>query len=497
MTDAQLDRARQMHKAGELQNAERGYRAILESEPSHPQALHLLGVIALQCGRSEEAIDLLTQATQAKPDFTQALNNLGSALNAAGQHSQASAVYSEAISSDPDFVDAHFNLGVSLQSAEKFEPALEAFEQALALDAEFVDAMVNRGATLKSLGRLEESANAFREVIELEPNHPLAHLNLGLTLLDMKAPDAAIEAFRKATEVTPERTDTYIYLARTLLSQGREKDAIGPLERAAELDPDDAKVQYDLAKVLLDVGDPRAPDARLNLGIALLKSGETESALGAFDANLGLESGLCTPELAMKVMTLKEMSKHQEMEELLGYEEFLRAAIIECPAEFTSLEAFNEALATHVRTQAEDLNDSGGPIAVLEHIVTSAVTAVQNSLPADSSHPFVTTAPGETRVVLRRLTLSSVADCNPRFCPDAWVAGVYFVELAGNPTPDQGPEIEFGCPDPHLKEWMKIRGLRCSAGKIIMFPAFWFHRPPTPDLGGETLVIAIEVLPIA
>ena len=34
------------HKEGKLQNAERLYRAILQSQPAHPDANHNLGVIA-------------------------------------------------------------------------------------------------------------------------------------------------------------------------------------------------------------------------------------------------------------------------------------------------------------------------------------------------------------------------------------------------------------------------------------------------------------------
>ena len=318
--------------------------------------------------------------------------------------------------------------------------------------------------------RLEEAANAFRQAIELEPNHPLVHLDLGLTLLDMGAPEAAIEAFNKANEVSPGRTDAYIYLALTLLAQGRKHEAIAPLERAAELDPDAPEIQYDLTKVLLDVGDPRAPDARLNLGIALLKTGETESALGAFDANLELPAGLVTPELAMKVLALKEMGKHQEMEMLLGYDRFMRAAVIDCPVEFDNLEVFNDALTTHIREQSEDLTGSGGPITVLEQIISRAIAALKGSLSGDTLHPFVSGAPSETKIKLRGLILSSPADGQPRYCPNAWLAGVYFVKLAGNFPAEQGPEMVFGCPDPHLKEWMKTRDLPSIAGKMIMFP---------------------------
>ena len=497
MTPTQLlEQARQRHLAGELESAERSYREILEAEPEHPDALHLLGVIALQCERHEEAIGLLTQATQTKSGFTQALNNLGSALTAAGRQEEARAAYTQAIETDAGLADAHFNLGVSYQASKEYEKAVTAFEQALKIDPDLVDAEINLGIALKDLERGEEAVSAFRRATKLDPTHALAFLNLGLVLRKMGDNQQAIEAFKTATDLSPERVDALIFLGQTLWWQGRKDEALGPLERAAELEPDSPPAQYDLTKALFEIGDPRAPDARLNLGVALLKAGETDSALDAFDANLALDGGLPTPELAMKVMTLKEMGKHQEMETLLGYEQFLRAAMIECPANFDSLDDFNKTLADHIRSQPEELSGTGGPITVLEQIVSDALGAVQSSLPDNVVlHPFIREAPDATKVKLTRATLLSSSDSVPKYSPNAWLAGIYFVELAGNPSPEEGPEIEFGCPDPHFKEWMKIRGLRSAAGKILMFPAFWFHRLPAPDLIGETLAIAIEVAP--
>jgi len=45
--------ARQHHKAGQLAQAETLYRQILQQQPNHPDALHLLGVIAYQAGRHD------------------------------------------------------------------------------------------------------------------------------------------------------------------------------------------------------------------------------------------------------------------------------------------------------------------------------------------------------------------------------------------------------------------------------------------------------------
>ena len=43
------------HKEGKLQDAERLYRAILQSQPGHPDANHNLGVLAVSVDKAEAA----------------------------------------------------------------------------------------------------------------------------------------------------------------------------------------------------------------------------------------------------------------------------------------------------------------------------------------------------------------------------------------------------------------------------------------------------------
>ena len=49
--DQALKEAIAAHKEGKLQDAERLYRAILEAQPSHPDANHNLGVLAVAVGK--------------------------------------------------------------------------------------------------------------------------------------------------------------------------------------------------------------------------------------------------------------------------------------------------------------------------------------------------------------------------------------------------------------------------------------------------------------
>ena len=69
--DTTIHQAITAHKDGELQEAERLYRKILKTQPSHPDANHNLGVVALSKNRTLEALSLFKIATEANPKIEQ------------------------------------------------------------------------------------------------------------------------------------------------------------------------------------------------------------------------------------------------------------------------------------------------------------------------------------------------------------------------------------------------------------------------------------------
>ena len=79
------------HQRGHLAQAEQLYRQVLQADPQHVDALHLLGVIAHQVGKSDLAVDYLSQAVRLKPHFAEAHNNLGNALKDQGKLAAAAA----------------------------------------------------------------------------------------------------------------------------------------------------------------------------------------------------------------------------------------------------------------------------------------------------------------------------------------------------------------------------------------------------------------------
>ena len=59
------------HKEGKLQEAERLYRAILQSQPSHPDANHNLGLLLVSANKFDSAQPFFKNALVANPKIEQ------------------------------------------------------------------------------------------------------------------------------------------------------------------------------------------------------------------------------------------------------------------------------------------------------------------------------------------------------------------------------------------------------------------------------------------
>ena len=170
-----LQEALSLHQAGRLQEAEALYQSILQKYPQHPDAMHLLGVIALQSGKNEIAINLIRDAIRIKPNNAEAHYNLGNALIKLEREEDALTHYEQALAIKPDYAEAHYNLGNTLNILKREEDALTHFEQALAIKPDYAKAHHELGNTFNDLGRMEDAKACFKKVIATKPDFAEAH----------------------------------------------------------------------------------------------------------------------------------------------------------------------------------------------------------------------------------------------------------------------------------------------------------------------------------
>ena len=136
------------HRAGRLDDAERMYREVLEVDPNHADATHLLGMIAFQTGRLDLAVEMIRRAIAVHPTAASYHSNLGNVLQAQDKLDEAAASYRQALTLRPGLPETHVNLGNVLRELGDVDGALAAFRRAIALKPDLAEAHVAESTTL-------------------------------------------------------------------------------------------------------------------------------------------------------------------------------------------------------------------------------------------------------------------------------------------------------------------------------------------------------------
>src|SRR5215472_13421157 len=128
---ATFQRGLVLHQQGRLAEAEKLYQEVLQQEPTHFDALHLLGAVALQTCRTQRGVELIARAIKLNQNVAAAHNNLGSGLHDLKRPDEALASCDKAIALKPGYAEAHSNRGVALNDLKRPEEALTSCENAI------------------------------------------------------------------------------------------------------------------------------------------------------------------------------------------------------------------------------------------------------------------------------------------------------------------------------------------------------------------------------
>ena len=119
-----------LHQQGNFAQALEIYRKVLELQPVHFDALHLLGVVYLQLNEPKQAIDLIGRAIEINPGLPATHNHRGIALAGLMRCEEAVKSYDKAIALKPDYAEAYSNRGIALNGLKRHEEALQSCDGA-------------------------------------------------------------------------------------------------------------------------------------------------------------------------------------------------------------------------------------------------------------------------------------------------------------------------------------------------------------------------------
>ena len=317
-----LQQAVTAHKEGKLQDAERYYRAILQSQPAHPDANHNLGVIAVSVNKTDAALPLFKTALEANPNIEQFWISYIDALVKANKLKKAKQAIKKAkkkgfdakklqallsqlkeaadtkapsqellnsllghyqtgrygdaeklaISITQEFPTHQLGwkvLGAVLKQTGRISESLAASQKSVQLIPQDAGAHYNLGFILQELGRLEEAEASYTQAIELKPDYAEARNNLGATVQELGRLDEAEASYIQAIALKPSYAEAHSNLGNMLQELGRLGEAEASHRQAIALEPDYIKAHNNLGATLQELGRLEEAEASLRQAIAL------------------------------------------------------------------------------------------------------------------------------------------------------------------------------------------------------------------------------------
>lgn len=258
--------ALEAQRTGRGRAAETAYRALLELQPDHDDALHNLGLIAMQTGRPLDGIGLLRQAFERNPNKLHFWTNYGKALIAVGE----------------------LELAEDLERAGKRAGIRHAeWEQFLALvsqERKLRKGLVGRRATLPDLAQARRAiASGDRDRLEAAWStvsqsgvlHPKLTWLEGMVWLQRGHPQRALPILRRATALLSEDWEAWAGLGNCVVALGHRALGAQIYSSAIRLNPDHEGLRADVVNLYVDSDQPER---------ALAAAAETPGGLNAISS---------------------------------------------------------------------------------------------------------------------------------------------------------------------------------------------------------------------
>ncbi len=310
-----------LHGLHQYERAALAYRAALQFQPDHIDALNNLGSALMELKQVAEATAVFEASLRAAPDRSETHNNLGAALNQSGDGEGAEREYRAAIALKPDYADAHYNLGNLLAHRKLFDEATAAYRAAIQAAPDYGLAHNNLGVTLGDMGQAEAGAAALRKALSIMPDYAEAHNNLACALLTLGQVDEAVAEARIAVRLKPDFYQACNTLANALADSRQTEEAMAAARMAIQLKPDYAEAHTNLGTLFAElrqyeqamtayrtalIYNPSLAEAYYNLGNAMRDQGQLDASMVEYRAAIQ-----CKPELADAHVNMGNAYKNQ------------------------------------------------------------------------------------------------------------------------------------------------------------------------------------------
>lgn len=535
--------------AGYPAQAEAAYRHALEADDL-PAARTGLARTLLEVDRPDEALTVLRPLRQARV----------TAIAAGGRRRDTP-------NAGPDSgIGVTVLLSEALAQVGERQEALAVLAQAGEQDASQGSFWLALGARLGSVGRYAEAESALRALL----SGPFADKALtALTDLQVLQQDwrGALTQLRDGVRAFPGDATLQIRLAGLEWMLGDTQHFADALRRSVAERPDDRSLRLALIGVLDNAGlsdeaeremrtgfdrhagdyhfaallatrcaaTGRPSEAGTLIAIALARAPELgfvreQAAIVTLVAGLTVDALAHTAWLvdrsptgqtawSLRTLALR-LAGDPSWRSFAEPSQVCRQATLQPPAGYASLDAYNDVLASRLRTrhtlQAHPLvNSVRGGTQVEIHpgsetdpvlrdffeMIRAPITEYITSMPEDSVHPLFRRKAGAYRlsgcwtVRLEGGGGQHVGHIHPR----GWISSAYYVSVPPEipEHPQRAGWLAFGKPPYPVPGLSPTGWVQPQAGRLALFPSYQWHDVEPYPGSGERMTIAFDVMPIA
>ncbi|MBI4115311.1 MAG: tetratricopeptide repeat protein [Candidatus Omnitrophica bacterium] len=307
-------------------NSEKLFRRAVDVTRNNYIMHNNLGNVLTMQGKTDEAIQHLTEALRIKPYYTDAHNNMGLALEEQGKSEEAIKHFEKALRIRPQDAKAHNNLGNVLLQQGKNEEAIQHFLEALRADPDYANVHFNLGNALLALGKIDEAIHHYSESLRITPQNAEAYNNLGTLMVSQKKFEEAVRYYNQALQIQPDYAEAHGNLGFALAELGKTEEALQHYKQALSLKPDYAEVYNNmgnaffkmekLEEAIMHYNDavrfrPDYVEAYVNLGNAFLKSGRLKEAIQHYQEALRIRPDFMPASHNLEIALKQTQTKDQ------------------------------------------------------------------------------------------------------------------------------------------------------------------------------------------
>ncbi|MDX2349759.1 MAG: tetratricopeptide repeat protein [Porticoccus sp.] len=264
-----LEAGLKCYQLGNLDAAEKHFRQVVSRDSSNVHGLNLLGMVCVNTGRHEEAVQLITQALKIKPVDPQAHGNMGLAYQRMENLELAEQHFRKSIEINPNNPAIWNSLGNVLREKGQASDAVKIYESILKVNGNYPACWTNLSQALVDLGKLDQAFQAVRRALQIDPTLAESHNQLAEVYRKTFKFDLAISAFKKSLELDPTLYESMLGLATTYRESEDPEAALTVLTRLVKLQPGHAKAYTVLGILKEQLGDSAAAAECFKKSIAL------------------------------------------------------------------------------------------------------------------------------------------------------------------------------------------------------------------------------------